>query len=103
MFSVFISSCSQIILKTGAKKCYENKIKEYLNIYVIMGYSILVLATIFAIWSLKGIELKNAPILNSISYVYILILSKIFLHEKITKQKIIGNSIIIFGIIIFNL
>lgn len=103
MFSVFISSCSQIILKIGSKKSYKNKIKEYLNIYVLSGYCILGLATIFAIWSLKGIELKSAPILNSVSYIYILVLSKIFLNEKISKQKIIGNLLIIVGVIVFNL
>ena len=50
----------------------------------------------------RGIELKYGAILKSFGYVFILFLSKIFLNEKITKQKIIGISLIIIGNIIYN-
>jgi len=102
-FAVFISCCAQIILKKSAQKKYDSTIKEYLNLRVFIGYSMLMLPTLISVWALKGIQLKNAPILESVGYIYILILSKVFLKEKITKNKLIGNIIIILGIIIFNL
>ena len=32
IFSVFISSCSQILLKKGANKTYDNILQEYLGV-----------------------------------------------------------------------
>ena len=36
---VFVSAIAQILLKKSAGKTYENKIREYLNPYVIISYS----------------------------------------------------------------
>ncbi|AIW85686.1 triose-phosphate Transporter family protein [Bacillus mycoides] len=45
--------------------------------------------------------LKQASALESLSYIIILIFSWYFLGEKITKRKIIGNIIIVIGVIIY--
>ena len=45
IFSVFISSCSQILLKKGANKTYKNIIEEYLNPLVMGAYSIFLLSS----------------------------------------------------------
>ena len=37
VFSVFISSVSQTILKTSAEKKYDNRLQEYLNPKVIIA------------------------------------------------------------------
>lgn len=63
----------------------------------------LVVSTILTIFAFKGLDYKNGPIIESLGYVFIMILSKIFLDEKITKNKIIGNSLILLGIAIFYL
>lgn len=101
--SVFISTCSQILLKTSSSIEYSSRIKEYLNWRVILGYGMLVVSTILTIFAFKGLDYKNGPIIESLGYVFIMILSKIFLDEKITKNKIIGNSLILLGIAIFYL
>ncbi|QWG50116.1 hypothetical protein EXW28_09675 [Bacillus mycoides] len=51
--------------------------------------------------ALKGLALKQASALESLSYIIILIFSWYFLGEKITKRKIIGNIIIVIGVIIY--
>lgn len=103
LFSVLISSISQIILKKSANKHYESIIKEYTNLYVLTGYGLLFLSTILTIFALKGLPYKSVPIIETIGYIYILLLSRVLLKEKITKKIIIGNVIIISGIIIFNM
>ncbi len=40
LFSVFISSVSQILLKRSADQEYENIFKEYLNPNVLIAYTI---------------------------------------------------------------
>ena len=72
----FFSAVSQILLKQSANIRYENRIREYLNFRVILSYTI---------------------------YVFVLLLSHFTLKEKITKGKIMGNLIIIAGILIYTL
>ena len=99
--SVLIASCSQIILKKSASKEYSSIIREYLNVRVIVGYGMMFISTILTIFAFKGLDYKNGPIIESLGYIFIMFLSRIFLKEKITKKKIIGNSLILLGIIVF--
>jgi len=103
IFSVFIASISQILLKTSANRKHNSKIREYFNPCVIIAYSIFCFSFILTIIALRELELKNVPIIESTGYIYILILSRIFLKEKITKYKIGGSFLIILGILLFNL
>ena len=103
VFGVFISSVSQIILKKAAQKEYPNKIREYLNARVIFAYFIFFGATLCSIWAYTVIPLSLGPILESAGYIFVAVLSWLFLKEKITKKKMLGLSIIIIGIIIYSL
>ena len=99
--SVFIASCSQILLKKSSKIKYKSFIKEYLNWRVFLGYGMMFTSTILTILAFKGLEFKSEQILESMGYIFIMILSRVFLKEKITKNKIIGNALILLGIIVF--
>ena len=99
--SVFISTCSQILLKKSSEVEYSSKIREYLNWKVIIGYGMLFGATILTILAFKGLDYKNGPIIEALGYIFIMFLSKIFLNEKITVKKILGNSLILLGIVVF--
>jgi drug/metabolite transporter (DMT)-like permease len=103
LFGVFIGSCAQILLKLSSKEEHKNVISEYMNIKVITAYGMFFGAVFLNVIALKGINVKEAPVLEALGYIFILILSSIILKEKITKKKIVGNIIIIAGIIIFNL
>lgn len=103
IFGVFISSVSQIILKKAAQKEYPNKIREYLNARVIFAYIIFFGATLCSIWAYTVIPLSLGPILESAGYIFVAVLSWLFLKEKITKKKMLGLSVIIIGIIIYSL
>lgn len=98
---VFVSSISQIILKKSADIEYPNKIREYLNVRVIFSYIIFFGATLCSILAYTKIPLSLGPILESSGYIFVAVMSRLFLKEKITKQKMLGLSIIIIGIIIY--
>lgn len=100
---VFISAIAQIILKKSAGKEYESKIREYLNPYVIIAYAIFFGATFCTIYAYKGVPLSFGPILAASEYVFVAVLSKLFLKENINLKKFIGLSVIIAGIIIYSL
>ena len=100
VFSVFISSVSQIILKSSADMKYDNKLKEYLNPRVIIAYGIFFLATLVTVYAYKGIPLSAGPILETTGYLWISMLGYFILKEKISRRKLIGLVIVVAGIII---
>ena len=100
---VFISSVSQILLKKSAEREYPSKIREYLNVRVILSYMIFFGATLCTILAYTRIALSLGPILESSGYIFVAVLSRLFLKEKISLKKMIGLSIIIIGIVIYAL
>ena len=101
ILAVLVSSISQIILKKSASKSYNSVLKEYLNVYVITGYILMIISTVLVVLGLKGVPYKNEPIIESLGYLFVMILSNRILGEKITKKKILGNGLILLGILIY--
>jgi drug/metabolite transporter (DMT)-like permease len=103
IFSAVMASISQMLLKKSTKKSYSCVFFEYLNPYVIGGYLILILTMFMNIIGYKGVEYKVGSILATSSYIFVMIVGKIFFNEPITYRKIIGMFFIISGIIIYNI
>ena len=103
LFGVFISSVSQIVLKKSADKEYSSRIREYFNPRVIIAYSVFFAATLCSIIAYKKIPLSFGPILESCGYIFVAVLSYLFIKEKISIKKIVGLLIIITGVIIYSL
>lgn len=101
LISSFIVAISQCILKSSANKIHKSIIFEYLNFRVIFGYGLFMMSLFLNVIAYQGIPYKLGPIIASTSYIFIMILSRVILKEKITKQKILGNILILIGIIIF--
>ena len=103
LLSVFVSSISQIILKKSAQIKYANVAREYMNPRVIFSYGLFFLSTLLTMYAYKGVPLSLGTLLEASGYIYVLILSCIFLKEKITKRKLMGASFIIIGICCYTL
>ena len=103
LLSVFVSSISQIILKKSAQIKYANVVREYMNPRVIFSYGLFFLSTLLTMYAYKGVPLSLGTLLEASGYIYVLILSCIFLKEKITKRKLMGASFIIIGICCYTL
>ncbi len=97
---VFISAISQVLLKKAALKKYESKIREYLNVRVIIAYTLFVATTFMSILAYRGIPLSMGPVLEATSYIYVTIFGVKIFGEKINKGKIIALVLIISGIVI---
>lgn len=99
--SVIISAYSQILLKKSAQRKYNNFFQEYFNPYVIGGYGIFFVAIFLDMIGLRKVPVSYIPIIESSSYVFIIIFSRIFLGEKINRRKTIAISAILLGIGIY--
>jgi len=51
----------------------------------------------------RGVQYKNGPIMESIGNIWVVILSFLFFREPITRGKVLGNALILAGIVIFYL
>lgn len=99
--TAFFSAFSQILLNISTRKSHKGKIFEYINPWVITSYGILFVVLMVNTLCMKHMPLKNAHALAASTYLFVLILSRLILKEKITKRKLIGNLILILGIIVF--
>lgn len=103
LISASITAGSQILLKVSANKTYKHIIFEYLNPNVIISYAGYVLVLVINVIIYTKIDYRFGVVINSLSIVLIMILSKIILKETMTKRKIVGNALIILGIACFTL
>lgn len=103
VFSVFIASVSQTILKISAEKKYDSRLQEYLNPKVIIAYGMFFLSSLITVVAYKYVPLSMGPILESSGYIFVTLLGFFVLHEKIGKKKLMGLLVILAGITIFNL
>jgi drug/metabolite transporter (DMT)-like permease len=103
VLSVAVAAVSQLLLKKSADAPHASLLHEYLNPYVAAGYALLFGSTLLTIGAFRGIAYKNAPVIESLGYLFVLILSRAFLGEHVTKRRLAGNLLIIAGILIFYL
>ncbi|MCR4588198.1 MAG: multidrug ABC transporter [Lachnospiraceae bacterium] len=103
VLSVVVASFSQILLKKSAMKTYDSFIKEYVNPYVICGYIMLFGSMLLTILAFRGLDYKYGPIIESLGYVLVLILSRLIFKEGISRRKLLGVVLILAGILVFNL
>jgi drug/metabolite transporter (DMT)-like permease len=90
------------MLKKNADKGHKG-IKIYLNAPVLTSNTIFLGATLLSIYLMRYLMLTTVALLNALTYVFIPVLSKIFIKEKITKKMLTGIALIISGIIIYGI
>ncbi len=103
LFSVFISSWSQILLKSSAGENHDSFIREYLNIKVVIAYMFFFVSSLLTVFAYKYVPLSLGPVLEASGYIFVAILGGLLLKEKLEKRKIMGLIIIFVGILVSNL
>ena len=93
----FFSAISQILLKQSANIQYSNPLREYLNWRVILAYFLFFGILLLNTWCYTKVDMRYGPVIDTAAYVFVLLLSKVILKEKITKRKIAGVILILIG------
>ena len=99
----FFTAISQVLLKQSANKKYSNPLLEYLNWRVIVAYGIFFGVLLLNTWCYTKVDMRFGPVIDTAAYVFVLIFSRVILNEKITKGKLVGNLLIIAGILIYTM
>lgn len=99
----FFTAVSQVLLKQSADKTYKNPLREYLNLRVMTAYAIFFCVLLVNTYAFTKVDLKYGAVIDTLSYVFVMILSRAVLGEKFTRGKLIGNLIILAGVIVYML
>ena len=91
-----------MLLKQGALQQYDTWWQQYINGWVIGGYAIMLSTMLMNIFAMsKGVEVKEVSIIESMSYLFVPILSFVIFKERLTWRKVCAIGVIVIGIIIF--
>lgn len=102
VLAVFSAACAQMLLKKGASMRYPSLIRQYLNPWVIGGYAIMGCSLLLNVFCMsRGVQLKEMGGIESLSYLFIPLLSWIFFNEKITWRKAGAVMVIMVGVVVF--
>jgi multidrug transporter EmrE-like cation transporter len=100
LFSVFLSSLGQIVLKLGAiKSLPQEGLAQYLNVYNIAGLGLYGFSAIAWMLVLRKVELSYAYPMVALGYVLVVVASYFFFGETINSNRLIGLALIIGGIL----
>ena len=100
LITPLISAVSQLILKKSADNSQNTGLRFYVNLPVIFAYALFLGCMLLNVVALQTLDLTIAGILEATGYLYVMLLSHFFLREKITPRKLLGNGLIILGIIL---
>lgn len=101
--AVFVSACSQVLLKKAATLEHESTFREYLNARVLLAYGFFSIALLVNLYVLRHLPLYLVPVLESFGFVFIPVLGFIFLKERLTRRQLLGMLLIIVGVVVFSL
>ena len=78
-------------------------IEEYLNWQVILAYGIFFGVLLVNTYAYTKVDMKYGAVIDTFSYVFVMLFSWLLLREKFTKRKVIGNLIIMVGVLVYTL
>ena len=102
LISSLLGVASQMMLKRSARKNYPSWWREYINLWVIGGYGIMVLSLLINLWAIHiGVLAQEVSIIECINYLLIPLGAWWIFKEPITRRKMVAIGIIIVGVIVF--
>ena len=102
VFNALIASFAQVLLKKSALIYNDMEfIKQYLNIYVFCGYSLMLLTLFINSILLRYLNVAVVSAFSeSLPIVFSLFTGHFLFNESISYKKVIGIIIIIIGIVL---
>lgn len=101
LFSNFVGAVSQVLLKKSALEPHKSVVREYLNVKVVIAYALFFAAVFIDLTALKIVPASYVPIIEASSYVFAIILSRIFFNDRIKAKQVAAIALIIAGIAVY--
>lgn len=101
VLALAVAAFGQIALKKGAMRGYASW-RQYVNPYVGTGYLLLVVSMGLVLIAYREVPLKEGPVLESLGFVFVPALSRLFFKERISASRLWGFLLILAGIAVFS-
>jgi len=102
ILSALIAVVSQMMLKHSARTSHPNWWREYINVWVIGGYSLMVASLVINLLAIHmGCLGQEVSIINCINYLLVPVAAWLVFREPLTKRKMIAICVILTGVVIF--
>lgn len=99
---VLACSASQLLLKKSATEEHRNRLAVMVNGKTILAYTVMFVTLVMNIFAMKnGVLLKEMSVLESLGFVFVPLLSAIFLSEKLSRKNIVAIIFVVLGEIVF--
>lgn len=103
IFGLALSAFSHVPMKKSAQIQYKNKFFEYANPLVIFAYFLCVMTTVCTVIAYRVIPLSLGGVLATLEYIFVALIGVFFFKEHISKQKLIGLALIVFGALLYQI
>jgi len=100
LITPLVAAISQLMLKKAADNPSHTGIRFYVNPTVIFAYVLFFGCMVLNVVALQTLDLTVASVLEASGFLYVMVLGALFLGEKITPRKLIGNALIVAGIVL---
>lgn len=101
--AALLAVIAQIVLKRSADAEHKSLLSELVNVRTVVGYGLFTISFCVTTLSYKGVPLYLVPIVDSFSYILVLVMGHFFLNDLINWRKTSGIALIVVGIIIFKM
>ena len=101
--ATFFSAGSQILLKQSARMEHKSWIYEYLNWRVLTAYAISFGVLFVNTYAYTKVDMRVGPVIDTFTYVFVMVLSFVLLKEHFNRGQLIGNLLIIAGVLIYTI
>lgn len=103
VLAAILTAIGQVLLKKYALRSPRSFFKKITNIYLITSITSFVVTTALSIYIMQSLDFTVYYALTALNFVFITYFSVLYLNEKADKHKLLGLSVIVLGLIIFNL
>lgn len=98
----FIGSFGAVFLKSGATRTHSVWTLLF-NPRLALGVGLFLLSTVFYLAGIRHGELSVLYPMVSLGYVWTLFWSRLFFKEPLTRDKLLGLGLVLFGIMLLGL
>lgn len=96
-----MGSVASLFLKRASGSSGICKLLLNYNLYV--GGGLYLLSALLNIWVLRFLDYSVVLPATSLTYLWTMFLSRLFLKEKLTKRKLIGMTLVFAGVLLVSL
>lgn len=103
ILAAILASYSQILLKKGSRTEVDTIWQMYCNRYVFAGYTLMIVSMGLNILAYTELDYMLGNILNTLTYLLVILLARLILKEKIQPMQYMGMIFILMGITLYHL